>query len=258
MVAGKSLKSQIDLSLAREKDFSIPASDGAIIYGRANYAGDKPSSKLLVLSHGLTGHINEYIHLMARDHFNRAGYDVVRVSYYSLGDKARNLKDCTLKIHASDLNAVLAHFSGNYDKVFVAGHSYGGLTILFANPKVTAVSFWDSSFIPSFWGTEGSYIPELDCYRIGWGCHNLVGKAMVEEAAGICEEDAVTMAQALNAPAQVILAGDNSENEKRTLLFDSLTRKKDFYDVPHADHCFNKGKTVDDLLEKAGIWFGRF
>lgn len=258
MVADKALRSQIEASLDREVDFSIPASDGVVIYGRINYAGDMPSSRLVVLSHGLTGHINEYIHLMARDYFNEQGYDVVRISYYSSGEKARNLKDCTLKIHASDLNTVLGHFSKNYSKTFVAGHSYGGLTILFANPDVAAVSFWDASFVPSFWKSESAYIPELDCYKIGWGCYNLVGKEMVEEAADIREESAIAMAQALKAPAQVILAGDNSENEKRTLLFDSLKGQKDFYDVPHADHCFNKGETVYDLLEKTGKWFERF
>lgn len=245
-------------SLACEEDFSLPTADGAIIYGRINYAGDKPAEKLLVLSHGLTGHINEYIHQMARDYFNDRGYDVVRVSYYSSGDKARNLKDCTLKIHAADLNVVINHFSAKYKKTHVAGHSYGGLTILFANPKVTSVSFWDSSFVPSFWRAEGAYIPELDCYKIGWGCYNLVGKAMVEEAANIKEEDAIALAQALNVPAQVLLAGANNENEKRMLLFESLNSPKDFYDVPNADHCFNKGKTVYDLLDKTNAWFERF
>lgn len=244
--------------LEKEKDFSIPATDGAIINGRINCAGDKPAAKLVVLSHGLTGHINEYIHLMARDYFNQRGYDVVRFSYYSSGEKARNLKDCTLKIHASDLNAVIEHFSFSYKKVFVAGHSYGGLTILFANPDVTSVSFWDSSFVPTFWKAEGAYIPELDCYKIGWGCSNLVGKAMVEEASSLREEDSIQMAQSLNAPGQVLLAGENNENTKRTLLFESLKEPKNFYDVPHADHCFNKGKTVYDLLEKTHTWFERF
>ncbi len=248
----------IQESLARETDFSIPAADGAIIYGRINCAGDKPSEKLVVLSHGLTGHINEYIHQMARDYFNQRGYDVVRFSYYCSGVKARNLKNCTLKIHAADLNAVLAHYTPQYKRVHVAGHSYGGLTILFANPKVTSISFWDASFVPTFWKTEGVYIPEIDCYRIGWGCDNLVGKEMVEEANNLTENDSIAMAQALQAPAQVLLAGDNSENEKRTLLFDSLKEPKNFYDVPHADHCFNKGNTVYDLLENTHTWFGRF
>ena len=258
MVAASALKSGIDVSLAREKDFLIPAQDGAVIYGRINYATDHQSSKLLILSHGLTGHINEYIHLTARDYFNKAGYDVVRISYYSSGDKARNLKDCTLKIHANDLNSIIEYFSKNYTKTFIAGHSYGGLTILFANPNVTALSFWDSSFVPSFWKSESAYIPELDCYRIGWGCYNLVGKAMVEEAEAIREDNALAMARSLKVPAQVILAGNNSENEKRTLLFDALEVQKEFYDVPNADHCFNKGEVVYDLLEKTGKWFERF
>lgn len=259
MVAERALSpDQIRLSLERESNFSLTAGDGAVISGTLNRAGDAPAAKLVILSHGLTGHPNEYIHLMARDYFNDRGYDVVRFGYYGYGPGARNLKDCTLKIHASDLNAVVGEFSSSYKKIFVAGHSYGGLTILFANPKANAVSFWDSSFVPSFWKTEGIYIPEMDCYKIGWGTDKLVGKAMVEEAAALREEDSIAMAQALSSPGQVLLAGDNDENTKRTLLFESLKGPKDFYDVPHADHCFNKGKTVYDLLEKTHCWFERF
>lgn len=249
---------EIKTSLSREKDFTLLTADGMQIYGRVNYAGDKPSPKAVVTSHGLTGYMNEYIHLMARDYFNERGYDVIRFNYYSSEKDARILKDCTLQTHAVDLNTVTNHFSPQYEKIFIAGHSYGGLTILLANPKANAVSFWDASFVPEFWKTEASYVPELDCYKIGWGSEKLAGKAMYQEAENLKENDSISMARALKCPAQVLLAGENNENTNRTLLFDSLKDPKDFYDVPGADHCFNKGKTVYDLLEKTHAWFERF
>jgi pimeloyl-ACP methyl ester carboxylesterase len=243
--------------VSEEKYFSIAADDGKAIYCTMNTAL-VGSDRVIVIAHGLTGHANEAIHQTARRYFNAHGFDVVRMSFYCAEENARTLFDCTLDIHAQDMNTVVRHITPQYKKIYVIGHSYGGLTILFANPDVTAVSLWDSSFVPSFWASDAKYIPELDCYKIGWGTENLIGKAMYEEGINLGEQDAVALANALRPPAQVILAAESFENVNRHLLFQSLKVKKEEHDIVGADHCFNNGDTVFALLDKTTTWFNGF
>lgn len=242
-----------------EVDFDLDAFDGKKISCRLNRAMGGDTNKAVILSHGLTGHPNEYIHMMARDFFAVRGYDVYRFAYYRDGDDYRTLTDCTLEIHGKDLNVVVDFVQQKYDQVFVCGHSYGGLTMLFAQPDVTAAAFWDSSFTPyaSFWKRDATYVPEQDCYNLTWECEFKVGRAMVEEAKSLTADKAEEMAAQFKAPSLVALAGDNTENANRAHLYEALTCEKDLQDIAGADHCFTKGDTVYDLLEKTNNWFER-
>lgn len=250
----------INHSEDRDIDFNIGAFDGKKIWCRLNKAEDGKATKAVVLSHGLTGHPNEYIHMMARNYFTVRGYDVYRFAYYNDGDDYRTLTDCTLDIHGKDLNSVIGFVQQSYEKVFVCGHSYGGLTMLFAQPQVAAVSFWDSSFLPydAFWKHSAEYVPELNSYSLKWECEFKVGKAMVEEAKALTAEKAISMAATFKAPSLVVLAGDSTENAGATRLHDSLCCEKALHDVEGADHCFTKGDTVFGLLEETYNWFERF
>jgi hypothetical protein len=250
----------IPTSLARETAFDLNALDGKKIRVWRNLAADNPAQKAVILAHGLTGNPHEYLHMAARDYFNNKGYDVFRLSFYSGAPAYRVLPECTLDIHAKDLNIVVGHVRNSYKKVYVCGHSYGGLTLLIANPNADAVSFWDASFTPykGFWKSDSPYIPELDCYTIGWGSANLIGKAMFKEAIEI-DEKAEDIAAAFRRPAQVILAGESNENPVRTHLFDALSGvEKSFEDIKGATHCFTDGWIAQTLYQKTHEWFERF
>lgn len=242
----------------QEKDFQLATPDGKAIYGTLTRA-PMDTDKAILIAHGLTGHKGEHMHMEAKRFFSNNGYDVIRFNFYDGADDARNLEECTLALHAQDLNQVCDHFRPSYKKLFVAGHSYGGLTLVIANPTATALSFWDSSFTPykGFMERESRKLNGTPYYTIGWGTSVLLGAAMVEEAKRM-DEEAFTYAQKITTPSQVILAGDNSENPTRTILYESLTCPKDFEDIDRADHTFSKGDTLYTLLKRTLAWFEQF
>lgn len=246
-------------SIAREISFTVPAFDGKSIWCVCNYAGDAPSDKAVLIGHGLTGHPNEYLHIAARDYFNERGYDVYRLAFYFHLENNRNLQDCTLEIHGRDLNSMIAHIRPLHKKLYVCGHSYGGLTMVFANPQADAIAFWDTSFYPwtEFWEASAVPVPEFGCYKMGSGTTSLIGKAMHEEAKNLSPEKANAMATRLTAPA-IVLEAENGELGNADKLFAALTVPKDFATIAQADHCFNKGKTVQPLLEATCNWFKKF
>lgn len=150
-------------------ELNFKARDGVPVYYTLNKAKSDNSNKLIIIGHGLTGNRFEYIHQIAAPLMNDAGYDVIRIAFYADPKDAQKLDDCTVQTHADDLNDLLAQVSKDYNKVYYAGHSYGGLTALLANPDVHATAFWDSTYVPDFWDNEAKYIPELNCFALGWG-----------------------------------------------------------------------------------------
>lgn len=250
-------KQAIDLSLSLETIFDIDAFNGKKIWVCCNRANDTPSDKAVLLCHGLTGQPNEYIHMMGRDYFTARGYDVYRLAFYWDGPQYRSLKDCTLDIHGRDINAVLAHIQQIHEKTFVCGHSYGGASILFANPDANAVAFWDASFDPwnSFW-KDSATAQDDGTYALDWNCWFIVGAPMVEEARDLYH--AAEKAAAVTAPALVVEAGAGSMRNECRDLFDSLTVEKDYYKVEGATHCFTDGLTVFDLLDATHKWFEKY
>ena len=241
-----------------ERQIQTKAQDGKVIYSIFNPAVGVKSDVLVIIGHGLTGHPNEYVHKIAHRYFNEKGWDTLRIAYYSDPADARKLKDCTLSIHADDLNTVIKAHKPLYKKIFCVGHSYGGLTMLFANPNADALSFWDSSFTPydGFWKRDAVYMPELDCYTMGWGQNNLIGKAMVEEAKNLKLEDSISLAKAIQTPSQVVVATMDHENAIPTILYDHLVCPKELCEIA-ANHTFTFENTADTLAQKTYEWFAK-
>ncbi len=241
-----------------DPSLSIPTPDGRTIYGFFNQAGPAHSDRLLILSHGLTGNTREFLHVMAKRSFTAHGYDVARFSYYHMQKGARKLRECTLATHAQDLNTVVEHFRSKYSKIFIAGHSYGGLTILFANPKVTAVSYWDPTWTPA-WQHEVIPKAEIKCFAMNTGQENLVGKDMLDEAANLALNPPYEKAREFNVPAQVVLAkGEEKPGRNRDGLFKALICTKELQWVDDADHEFTYGDSVEQLMGHALRWFNTF
>jgi pimeloyl-ACP methyl ester carboxylesterase len=233
--------------------FTLTAADGCTIYGYLSKA-EKPDSKLVVISHGLTGSPDELLHVHAASALNKAGYDVVRFYFYCRKDNARALKDCTLETHAADLSAVVAHFSGGYDGLYLAGHSYGGITMLVAAIPARAYCFWDSTYVPTWWRDA---VPFEDGVKPRWGGDWTIGHAMVDEAKLIDAAAVDRMAGAITAPAQVVLAGAETSLPKREKLFESIRSEKEMVVIDGADHVFSGGK-AHELAAHAVRWFGKY
>lgn len=236
---------------------SIPATDGKHIYYIETLSGSVKSDKAIIIGHGLTGHPQEYMHQIATRYFVGQDYDVYRIGFYGDPKDARKLPECTLAIHASDLNQLVAHVSPNYKKTFVAGHSYGGLTLLIANPAVDAIAFWDSSYVPEFWD-QAIYIPETDKYVIGWGVYSLIGKAMFEEAKLYTRDYSKSLAAKVKTPSLVALAKLGRENNDEAALYNDLACEKQLAEFAGASHCFYEEHATESLMRETEEFFSKY
>ncbi len=252
-------REDLDKSLALETDFHVVGFDGKKIFVRLNKAGEGNAEKAVVIGHGFTGKPEEALHQVARDYFNDRGYDVYRLAYYYDETGYRRLHETTLEIHAKDLNAVLDHIRGKHKKLFSVGHSHGGLTMVYANPQATALSFWDPSYQPSRrWvlnaqlSSDGSHYERTGRFKFA------IGKDSIEEVKKLTREAAKEMTGKITAPSLVAIAENSWLGEDPDMLFDDLKCEKGKVKIKGADHIFGKGKTAHDLVQKTYSWFERF
>ena len=247
--------------IKEEKDFYATARDGKDIFVRYAGAKSNTANKAIILGHGITGNVNEYIHLYARNFFTEKGYDVYRMAFYGDSDNSRSLHTTTLPLQANDLNDAVTHVKEKHDKVFVCGHSYGGATTLFANPETTANGLWDSSFdVSNFWKEfkkdEKTFDKEL--ISVSERIDMLFSKEMMAHAQSTSIEDMENLAKAISSPSVVITASEYDLVEGGEQIFKHLTCKKEYHEIKGADHCFTNGDTANDLYNATHQWFERF
>jgi len=182
-----------------ETRWTITARDGATIHGRRNATREKTDS-CVVMVHGLTGNMQEYQHKAGAVFFAVQGFDVFRFDLYGEEDGARRLRDCTLPTHAADLQDVLAAKAAGYKKIFLIGHSYGGPTIMLAQPQqATAISLWDPSFdLPRLWSMMPAFQENGYCIE-GRGLEVLMNPAMQTEIHLYDRENCLALARTIDA-----------------------------------------------------------
>jgi dienelactone hydrolase len=240
-----------------ETKWTLKTADKHIIYGLKNSARGKPKGAVFIV-HGLTGHMYEYQLKSAADYFAAQGLDVYRFNLYDGDKSARRLLDCTLQTHADDLNTVLKKFAGPYKETFAIGHSYGGTTVMLAQPKtLTAASLWDPTFNVKRVDEcfEAQYKKYTGFYSVDWGTTYLIGKAMHDHGHTLDEKACLKLAETFKHPVQVVLAGDGFFIKDK-FSYHSLGHPKNRRDVVKGTvHCFHEGNTTAELLKKTHAWF---
>ena len=249
-----------------EQRWALKTDDGFVIHGLKNVSDQAapPARRAIFICHGLTGHMYEYAIKCAADHFQN-DFDVYRFNFYDGEEGARSLIDCTIQTHADDLNRVLDKFGGGYDQIYLIGHSYGGPTIMLANPDhIMAVSLWDPSYDLRQIQQEFSerYIEHLDYYVVNWGTSYLISKDMYNEAGQLDQNACADLAQKFNAPVQVIHAG-NGLYCTQPQSYHSYGKAENIalnqrHIVPGTEHCFYEGDSCKELLSKTEQWFKGF
>ena len=221
-------------------------------------------SRAVVLVHGLTGSRHEHIHQFAAGFLIERGYTVLR---FNLQNQNFPLRHCTIQTHATDLSAVLAGQAVGYDQLFVVGHSYGGPTVMAAQPvQATAICLWDPSFdLPLLW--ENMIVEPLaggiGLMNMG-GVEIVIGDAMIAEGHGAEFNAAacLSLSRSLNRPIKVISASSGDE-------FDVYQRhSQSWHSAGHSlnrrvliegsDHCFTSPDAAAALLTHTHDWFARF
>ena len=251
---------EIDASLTREDYLDVTARDGKRIHVIRNRVSDTPSEKVIVIAHGLGGSPNEYLHQIARQFFNARGYDVIRLAFYwDSHPDYRRLHQTTLQIQANDLNDVINQLCGDYKATYVCGHSYGGLTLVLANPKANAFAFWDNSYQPSerLWAANTSPSADNETRLLHWEYWITIGKAMFEEGRGFTREIAASFAKKITTRSKIFVASRSWLIEETHMLYDDLNCLKEIEMIDGAGHTFTEGLVVYDLLTKTLDWFER-
>jgi len=246
----------------KEETFSLPLGDGHRLYGRVDHAA-QPTGKAVIFAHGLTGNMYEHQYMLARLFFTERGYDVIRFNFYGEEPDARRITDCTVALHAKDLEQLLEHFSTKYKSLCVAGHSFGGLAVLMANsPHIAAASLWDGTFIPfaedKNFSKSWFYNKDLNEYMVKWPpLTKVVGKKFYDETQTFTTDRMKQWAKKFTRPVQVIAAGGYKENlPYQKKMFRSISsEQKEYTAIAGASHGFNEGNTVFELLESTYSWF---
>jgi len=251
-------------NLMRQEEWRIKTNDHHNIYGVTDYAlEDKSSQKCLILVHGLSGGANEYHIKSAANFFVAKGYDVIRFNLYYWDKGARQLSECTLQTHALDLNTVISNKANTYPKLFLSGHSYGGPTIMVAQPKIaTALSLWDPSFdLPNvFSKNDFDRTHDLNIWRTG--VEKILGDDFVEEITSrYNQQECLELSESLSTvPIQVIAAGgEDAIYWKDKYSWHSAGHKlNERRIIKDADHCFFRKNTLQDVLDYSHAWFEKF
>lgn len=241
-----------------ERKLKIKLSKKFSLYGKFSGSLSQP---LFIIVHGLPGNMDEEFYHSATRWFEKRGFSTFRFNLYGYQKDARQLMDCTNKIHSADLDAVIRYFrKRGVKKVFVTGHSFGGLTILCSRDQdFDGATLWDPSYKISFTKTAygfpgGKYVKEIHGYLMKWGVNVIIGKGMAEEVDSLPWN---VIAKNFNVPFKIILAGKGMLINARKYLTDVKT-EKDLMIVKGATHYFDDQKGMQEKIFKASEeWFRR-
>jgi len=100
-----------------EKKLKIKVSEKNYIYGRLSGTSRQP---LFIIVHGFLETMDGDFYLNATRYFAKQGYATFRFNLYGGEKNARQMIDTTLKINASDIDAMVRYFRRNkFQKIFI-------------------------------------------------------------------------------------------------------------------------------------------
>lgn len=229
-----------------EKQLTIKTADHYLMYGVLNIASKK-SRTLVVFVHGLTGNKNEHIFYNAARFFPKRGFDTFRFDLYSGEKGGRVLRDCTISTHAADLNTVVRYFRPKYQKIFVVGHSLGGMTILLSDTsRMGGIVLWDAATLVRSLRDVFIYSECLNAYLIHWGVESVMSKAMYDEWRSV-PKPKEAMAH-IEKPIKVIVAGKGGLIKAGEQYFKYAREPKEFAVIKGAGHVFDEWGAEETLF----------
>ena len=238
-----------------EEEIKIPLNNKKYIYGILRGALENP---LVIFVHGFTGHKNEHQFFNGARFFEKNGFSTFRFDLYSWKDDARKLEECTLSLHGQDLDTVVDYFKNKgVKKIFVVGHSFGGVTVLLSKKKdFDAVVLWEPSDNPAE-VTSARYVKELDKYYINSEASYgfTIGKQMYEEDKNLKPFELIAE---LDIPVKIVLGGAGSLIKGGKEYLQAAKEPKALTIIPNATHCFDESGTEEKLFQETLNWINQF
>lgn len=238
-----------------EKKILIDTPDNHKIYGTLN-APDNSSDKLVIFIHGFTGNSNEHIFFNGAKELNKNNIASFRFDLYSWEEGARHMPDCDIKTHVDDLTTVFDHFKDKYRKIYLIGHSLGGIVVLESALPASAYILWDPSYASTYMeANDYKYVKELDAYTLDWGVVYVIGKKMREDDwTQTSSEELMSM---VKCPVKIINAEKGVLTEGGQNYFKFAKEPKSYAIIKNAGHTFDEEGTEEELFKETIDWIKR-
>lgn len=237
-----------------EQTIFIDLPGGLRLKGVLRGSLDRP---LVIMLHGLPGYGNELLQYLGSKYLSEQGFATFRAFLYAYDKRTRDLADCTVDIHAADLDVVVDYFrEKGVEKIFAEGHSYGGLTILRSKSRLDGAVLWDPAHGLAFVDGDDYYsrIEQAGPYKL-----YLDGDGYIEPEA-ITKEQAAFGDNSLDAkgkgyPIRIVSAGDGVMTEMHKKYLTVADQPSDQVVIDGAHHQFEDSDEVMwGLLEATREW----
>ncbi|OGH60932.1 MAG: hypothetical protein A2848_00055 [Candidatus Magasanikbacteria bacterium RIFCSPHIGHO2_01_FULL_50_8] len=233
-----------------EQDLTINTPDKKKIYGRLRGTSKKT---LVILVHGLCGHMDEHQFYNAARYFEKRGMSAFRFNLYDWHEGARTLNDCSFEVHARDIDLLVTRFKKQgYKKIVVVGHSFGGPSILFSTKKqFDAMVFWDPSFDETLdWFENIDTQNKKPRYELTDIFSVMIPRVLIEEIRAFRPAKIIA---GFEKPALFIIAGKGElQNVRKT--FDAAQEPKKFHLIKKATHSFQEDGVAEELYKVTADW----
>ncbi len=239
-----------------EKQITIKTKDNYLIYGTLNWQGKKPKS-LIVFVHGFGGSQYDSKFSHAARVFSRKGFATFRFDFCGMGKDARNLKDIDLKREVEDYTRVVGSLKKTFPRIFVVGHSLGGVVILKAQLiSLRGIVLWDPGHNIYQFHTQElkrfQYVPSLRSYVNMKGSGFLLGKQMNDDFLNFREY--TPLVEAIHAPMKIICAGGGRLSQffihGGKEYFTHANEPKEFAIIKNASHNFVEEGAEEALFKE--------
>jgi pimeloyl-ACP methyl ester carboxylesterase len=237
-----------------EQAFVINASDNAEIHGFIHPSSNK-SRPIVVLVHGLTGHMDEYIHLRLARLLSKEGFSVIRFNQYGDEPRARRFHDSTIRKHVSDTKDVLTYaIKEGYSTIVLAGHSLGSpVAIAATGDLVSGLILIDPTGRPMDrirdWQT---YDAEHGISYLDWSRRIILGERWIEGA--ISFPDSYLQFANVTCPVQIIAAERADQMKYCECYRQAHPEHPVIQVVPNATHCFPEEGATEALGSMISKW----
>jgi len=210
---------------------------------------------MVVLVHGLTGDMEEYIHVRLARLLNEEGFSVIRFNQYGDQPRARRFHNSTIRQHVSDTREVLAYaIKEGYSTIVLAGHSLGSpVAIAAADAPVKGLILIDPTGRPTDrikdWHT---YDAEHKISYLNWSRRIILGEGWIEDAKSF--PDSYLQFANVACPVQIIAAERAEQMEYCKRYREAHPRHPVIQVVPNATHCFSEEGTTEALCSTISSW----
>jgi uncharacterized protein len=234
-----------------EEDLKIPLSDGKFVYGTLR---GKLNETLIIFVHGFIEDKNHHIFFNGARFFEQNGISTFRFNFYGEGEGARQLNDCSISNHVSDLDAIVSYFREKAKNIIVVSHSFGGIVVLSSQKQeFDKAVLWDpSSDIKSWLVKDAKYVNEIGLYYFeDWGVSYTIGKQMYQESLDFNPDH---LSSKFIKPIKIITAGKGILIDGAKKYFEQANEPKDYAVIEGATHNFNEDGVEEKLFQETLKW----